>query len=127
MCAHVLYRSPHLLEVRERIRINGRPLSRASFVAYFWDVYNKLSSSRRCHGDGMPSYFRFLTVMAFSVFLQEKVSDLSHCTQTLTLTVFLKETLTLTLCMPAGRRGSRGGGYWRNIRLNQHHGVSVAE
>ena len=66
-------RSPHLLEVRERILINGRPLSRASFVSHFWDIYRNLDSTRHLYNDLMPSYFRFLTVMAFSVFLQNKV------------------------------------------------------
>lgn len=37
--------SPHLLEVRERIRLNGVPLSKAEFVSYFWDCYNKLAES----------------------------------------------------------------------------------
>ena len=67
------FRSPHLLEVRERIRINGQPLSREMFVSYFWDVYSKLNNTRHLYNDSMPSYFRFLTVMAFSVFLSNKV------------------------------------------------------
>ncbi|CAI8026281.1 Folylpolyglutamate synthase, mitochondrial [Geodia barretti] len=66
-------RSPHLLEVRERIRLNGQPLSRGEFVSYFWDVYSKLNNTRHLYNDAMPSYFRFLTVMAFSVFLSNKV------------------------------------------------------
>ena len=66
-------RSPHLLEVRERIRINGEPLSREAFVSYFWDVYSKLNNTRHLYDDSMPSYFRFLTVMAFFVFLSNKV------------------------------------------------------
>lgn len=80
----VLCRSPHLLEVRERIRINGQPLSRARFVSYFWDVYRKLDNSRHFHGDSMPSYFELLTVMAFSVFLENQVSI--HCTANSTCT-----------------------------------------
>ncbi|XP_074655770.1 folylpolyglutamate synthase, mitochondrial-like isoform X2 [Tubulanus polymorphus] len=67
------YSSPHLIEVRERIRINGRPLSKESFSRYFWDCYNKLIDSKLPEDEKMPSYFRFLTVMAFHVFSQEKV------------------------------------------------------
>ncbi|XP_064395297.1 folylpolyglutamate synthase, mitochondrial-like [Halichondria panicea] len=67
------YSSPHLREVRERIRLNGRPLSKPQFVENFWEVYNKLSSSKEDYGGVMPPYFRFLTVMAFNVFLKEKV------------------------------------------------------
>ena len=39
-----LFSSPHLMEVRERIRIDGAPLSRASFARYFWlcwDLFEK--------------------------------------------------------------------------------------
>lgn len=43
------YSSPHLLEVRERIRINGRPLSKAQFSSYFWDCHNKLTSTKVQH------------------------------------------------------------------------------
>ena len=39
---HSLYRSPHLVEVRERIRINGRPLSKEVFTRYYWSCYKKL-------------------------------------------------------------------------------------
>ncbi|KAL3872301.1 hypothetical protein ACJMK2_040234 [Sinanodonta woodiana] len=67
------YSSPHLIEVRERIHINGQPLDRDRFTSYFWDVYNKLDTTKAEHENSMPGYFAFLTVMAFHVFLQEKV------------------------------------------------------
>lgn len=67
------YSSPHLVEVRERIRINGRPLSCDAFSKYFWHCYQLLHDSKTEYGDSMPAYFRFLTIMAFHVFLQEKV------------------------------------------------------
>ena len=38
--------SPHLLEVRERIRLNGVPLSKSQFVSYFWECYNKLKNAK---------------------------------------------------------------------------------
>ena len=38
--------SPHLVEVRERLRINGQPIHRDSFASYFWDVYTKLEESK---------------------------------------------------------------------------------
>jgi hypothetical protein len=37
------YSSPHLVAVRERIRINGQPLSQRDFARYFWRVYNSLT------------------------------------------------------------------------------------
>ncbi|KAL1509378.1 hypothetical protein ABEB36_004132 [Hypothenemus hampei] len=66
------YSSPHLFEVRERIRINGRPISQQLFTQYFWKIYNQLEQQKDSSYD-MPLYFRFLTILAFHVFIQEKV------------------------------------------------------
>lgn len=66
------YSSPHLFEVRERIRINQKPLSKESFVKYFWSCYNTLFNAVQ-HENKMPFYFAFLTLMAFQVFIEEKV------------------------------------------------------
>uniref|UniRef100_A0A673UH38 Folylpolyglutamate synthase, mitochondrial n=1 Tax=Suricata suricatta TaxID=37032 RepID=A0A673UH38_SURSU len=68
------FSSPHLVQVRERIRINGQPISPELFTKHFWHLYHRLEETK----DGsscvsMPAYFRFLTLMAFHVFLQEKV------------------------------------------------------
>ena len=68
-----LYTSPHLVEVRERIRINGKPLPRQAFADYFFHCYDMLSSSASDNANQMPGYFRFLTAMAFHVFLEERV------------------------------------------------------
>ena len=38
--------SPHLLEERERIRLNGRPLPKAKFVFYFCECYSVLERSK---------------------------------------------------------------------------------
>ncbi|NXX98232.1 FOLC protein, partial [Centropus bengalensis] len=65
--------SPHLVQVRERIRINGQPISKELFSKYFWLVYNRLEETKDTVHSSMPAYFRFLTIMAFHVFLQEKV------------------------------------------------------
>uniref|UniRef100_A0A1B6JC70 Uncharacterized protein n=1 Tax=Homalodisca liturata TaxID=320908 RepID=A0A1B6JC70_9HEMI len=61
------FSSPHLVAVRERIRINKTPLTEAVFAQYFWKVYNKLQVEKE-HANDMPSYFKFLTVMALNVF-----------------------------------------------------------
>ncbi|XP_059351170.1 folylpolyglutamate synthase, mitochondrial-like isoform X1 [Daphnia carinata] len=66
------YSSPHLIEVRERIRINGKPLSKEEFARYFWEVYNPLKNYMDDEHD-MPAYFKFMTIMAFYVFLNEEV------------------------------------------------------
>ena len=71
-----LYTSPHLVAVRERIRINSEPISEEKFTRYFFEVWNALESS--AIRDGIdpalkPSYFRFLTLMSFHVFLREDI------------------------------------------------------
>uniref|UniRef100_A0A8D0YCU1 Folylpolyglutamate synthase n=1 Tax=Sus scrofa TaxID=9823 RepID=A0A8D0YCU1_PIG len=68
------FSSPHLVQVRERIRINGQPISPELFTKYFWRLYHRLDETKDDSSCvSMPSYFRFLTLMAFHVFLQEKV------------------------------------------------------
>ncbi|XP_061887362.1 folylpolyglutamate synthase, mitochondrial [Entelurus aequoreus] len=67
------YSSPHLVEVRERIRINGQPIGKDLFTKYFWQVYGRLDETKEANDGTMPAYFRFLTILAFHVFLQEKV------------------------------------------------------
>jgi dihydrofolate synthase/folylpolyglutamate synthase len=54
-----LYISPHLLDVRERISVNGVPISRNDFARLF-DDKNKLT------------YFELLTVVAFRHFAEKK-------------------------------------------------------
>ncbi|KAM4528582.1 folylpolyglutamate synthase, mitochondrial [Odontesthes bonariensis] len=67
------YSSPHLVQVRERIRINGQPIGKDLFTKYFWQIYGRLDETKDAHGGTMPAYFRFLTILAFHIFLQEKV------------------------------------------------------
>ncbi|KAF4076937.1 hypothetical protein AMELA_G00202340 [Ameiurus melas] len=67
------YSSPHLVQVRERIRVNGCPIGKDLFTKYFWQVYTRLDETKDAHGGSMPAYFRFLTILAFHIFLQEKV------------------------------------------------------
>ncbi|XP_002730447.2 folylpolyglutamate synthase, mitochondrial-like [Saccoglossus kowalevskii] len=61
------FSSPHLIEIRERIRINGLPLTRDDFTKYFFDVYKKVG------GFESMGIFRFLTLVALHAFIQEKV------------------------------------------------------
>ncbi|XP_037060443.1 folylpolyglutamate synthase, mitochondrial isoform X2 [Peromyscus leucopus] len=67
------FSSPHLVQVRERIRINGKPISPELFTKHFWRLYHQLEKFKDDSHISMPAYFRFLTLMAFHVFLQEKV------------------------------------------------------
>lgn len=66
------FSSPHLVEVRERIRIDGVPIGREMFSRYFWEVYNQLQEQKDDPLD-MPAYFRFLTVLATRIFLAEDI------------------------------------------------------
>ncbi|KAL8727331.1 MAG: hypothetical protein Q9166_006099 [cf. Caloplaca sp. 2 TL-2023] len=73
-----LYTSPHLRFVRERIRINNEPLSEELFAKYFFETWDKLEDSARARGEptdktAKPSYFRFLTLMAFHTYIREEV------------------------------------------------------
>ena len=38
--------SPHLVQVRERIRINGQPIGKELFTKYFWQVYGRLDETK---------------------------------------------------------------------------------
>lgn len=65
-----LYTSPHLLTVRERIKINGVNISEEDFIRYYWTIHDKLSAT------SPANFFTFMTIMAFFVFVQEHVDAL---------------------------------------------------
>lgn len=67
------YNSPHLINVTERIRLDGKPIENSKFSRYFRYVYEKLVEGTRREGITMPSYFSFLTILAFHIFISEKV------------------------------------------------------
>ncbi|KAI0434944.1 folylpolyglutamate synthase [Xylaria sp. FL1042] len=90
------YTSPHLVSVRERIAIDGSPISRDLFVRYFFEVWDACTEAARAElaarhagGEGRsteeiseqelqgpatkPFYFRFLTIVALRAFLGEGV------------------------------------------------------
>ncbi len=63
-----LYTSPHLVSVRERIRIGGRPVGPAAFAGLVERMRAVLGP------DGPPlTYFEWLTAMAFLHFAKKKV------------------------------------------------------
>ena len=64
--------------MRERIAINSAPLSETLFAQYFFDVWDALKLSRNVEFTEYtyltrPTYFRFLTLLCFHVFLRESV------------------------------------------------------
>lgn len=67
-----LFTSPHLIDVRERFRINGLNISEEKFLLYFWSCWNQLKE--HVNEDlPMAPLFQFLTVLAFKIFVSEKV------------------------------------------------------
>ncbi|KAI4325627.1 hypothetical protein MLD38_031009 [Melastoma candidum] len=67
-----LFISPHLIDVRERFRLDGLDISREKFLMYFWDCWSILKE-KISEDLPMPPLFQFLTLLAFKIFLSEKV------------------------------------------------------
>ena len=63
-----LYTSPHLVDFRERIRVDGEPVSK-EFVVDFVSEYLATPSLTALH----PTFFELTTVMALAWFVKEKV------------------------------------------------------
>ena len=82
------------MAVRERIRVNGAPISEELFTKYFFEVWDRLKANNKvmccianvCHSATnihgqtanpqtplMPGYFRFITLLAYHTFLELKV------------------------------------------------------
>jgi folylpolyglutamate synthase len=84
-----LFISPHLIAVRERIRINSAPISEDLFAKYFFDVWDRLEGTPGVTTESgeakedeaaaavpagqKPIYARYLTLMSWHVFLQEGI------------------------------------------------------
>lgn len=68
-----MFTSPHLVDVRERIQLDGRPLSRRQFCDAFHHVYDRCVVHPKENGRPPPPYFRFLTLMAMHVFYTANV------------------------------------------------------
>lgn len=85
-----LFTSPHLCNMRERFRINGRPAPEPVFLKYFWHVWDALKAGAARHEAGdaaeteaeavtvrpMPPFFRFLTLLCLHMFCEEPVDVL---------------------------------------------------
>ncbi|KII94848.1 hypothetical protein PLICRDRAFT_99170 [Plicaturopsis crispa FD-325 SS-3] len=74
-----LYTSPHLVAVRERIRINGAPISEEVFTRFFFEVWDRLEHNNKTPQKILaekprPGYFRYMTLLAFHTFLSLKVN-----------------------------------------------------
>ncbi|GFO32404.1 folylpolyglutamate synthase [Plakobranchus ocellatus] len=72
-----MFTSPHMNEVRERIRINGKPITKDMFAHCFSEVYAKLKQTTTENTlnqiGGLPAYFNFTVLMSLYMFVREKV------------------------------------------------------
>jgi folylpolyglutamate synthase len=67
-----LFTSPHLVSVTERIKLRGTSISKQMFTEYFFEVFDALQR-KKDHEFDLPSYFKFLQIMAFYIFVKENV------------------------------------------------------
>ena len=66
-----LYTSPHLVDVRERVRVNGRKIPEAAVVDYVEEIREHVES-RGAVGES-PTFFEALTALAFREFDRQDV------------------------------------------------------
>lgn len=62
-----MYISPHLIEVNERIQINGQPISRSDFA----EIARRLMETE-LESKTLLTYFEFTTAMAYMAFVQAR-------------------------------------------------------
>ncbi|KAJ0742824.1 putative tetrahydrofolate synthase [Helianthus annuus] len=67
-----LFTSPHLIDVKERFRLNGLEISEEQFLLYFWGTWNQLKD-KVTEDLPMPPLFQFLTLLGLKIFVSEKV------------------------------------------------------
>ncbi|KAL4557988.1 hypothetical protein LXL04_036184 [Taraxacum kok-saghyz] len=67
-----LFTSPHLIDVKERFRLNGLEISEGQFLLYFWGCWNQLKD-KVTEDLPMPPLFQFLTLLGLKIFVSEKV------------------------------------------------------
>lgn len=68
-----LFTSPHLVHVRERIQVDGRPIPPAAFAARMNDMAGFLQAAREGAEDAHPTFFETMTALGFLHFVQRKV------------------------------------------------------
>lgn len=72
-----LYTSPDLQCIRERIQIDGKPITEELFTRYFFEVWECLmtdpSPESTNQNQNKPRYLQFLALLAFHTFIRENV------------------------------------------------------
>ncbi|HRD02509.1 MAG TPA: folylpolyglutamate synthase/dihydrofolate synthase family protein [Candidatus Saccharicenans sp.] len=69
-----LYTSPHLIDIRERISLNGRMIPEKTFCCLLLEIKKKEKKLKKAgEMGGSLTFFEILTLCAFDYFSQEKV------------------------------------------------------
>jgi folylpolyglutamate synthase len=70
--------SPHVTNIRERIKLDGFPISEELFAKYFFEIWEQIKQNTQREGDlsgpRVPRYPGFLALMALYTFVQEGVN-----------------------------------------------------
>lgn len=78
------YTSPHLVSPRERIAINGEAISQEVFCKAFFEIWDRFTEAavrdgmdgvRAAGPESKPFLFRFLTILAWHIFLEQGIKD----------------------------------------------------
>lgn len=67
-----LYTSPHIRNIRERIQINGTPITEDLFTERFFEVWKRTPHNPTPVLD-IPRYLQLLALVSYHVFLSEDV------------------------------------------------------
>ncbi len=65
------YHSPHVDDIRERIRVHGDMLSEKKWASALTDIQNKLKKNPFPKKMGKPTYFEMMTLLAIELFGRE--------------------------------------------------------
>jgi dihydrofolate synthase/folylpolyglutamate synthase len=68
-----IYSSPHLVDLRERIRVNGRPVSKSLLARTLSRCLADYQAVRAAPGERRLTYFEALTHLAFQIFADREV------------------------------------------------------
>lgn len=66
-----LFTSPHLIDVRERIKLNGELVTEAKFLEHFWPTWEDMERGQV--DMDTVGFFRFLSVLGLRLFAAERV------------------------------------------------------
>ncbi|CAI9086386.1 bifunctional folylpolyglutamate synthase/dihydrofolate synthase [Candidatus Methylacidiphilum fumarolicum] len=68
-----LYTSPHLVTIRERIQINGHPISKEQFSHWVLEIQEKIERIKQRKKDFACTFFEIITMVAILEFFRCKV------------------------------------------------------